>query len=295
MVSYWAVPVEGTDMKRLNVYQFYRLGMHLHPLSSVAEGVSLQEWAWRLYTAKAWLQFLLNDQLVHLVVSTGPAWNLVNAIDAVLPGDVSTFTAIAPERKLTFNEAYNIKTELESFETVFANELPTIDTYMVSQKGIYSTADLVERAEYALDEACRTVIPQNAVTDFNQSGRSLAFELPTGAGFHSMRAAEAVLREYWSLVAKPDAGTKPPEMAVCINELRAAGEEAKLMDILDHVRDLHRNALMHPEVFLTTPEALRLFDISKSAISAMSDRITALKAATAATSVMVAAATTSST
>ncbi len=265
-------------MKRLNVYQLYRLGMSLHPLSRVEEGATLQSWSWPLYSAKTWLQFLLNDQLVHLIVSRGPAWNLVQAINAVLPEDVSTFTAIDPARKLTFLEAYNIKTGLESFETVFAAELPTIDTYEVSQKGIYSTADLIERAEHALDEACREVIPANAVTDFNQAGRSLAFELPTGAGFHSMRATEAVLREYWTLVIKPAPGAKPPEMAQCINELRAAGEDAKLMDILDHVRDLHRNALMHPEVFLTTPEALRLFDISKSAISAMSDRITALKA-----------------
>jgi hypothetical protein len=45
------------------------------------------------------------------------------------------------------------------------------------------------------------------------------------------------------------------------------------MDILDHVKDLHRNTLMHPDVFLTSQESLRLFDISKSAISAMSDRM----------------------
>ncbi len=66
-------------------------------------------------------------------------------------------------------------------------------------------------------------------------------------------------------------------MAQCINELRASGEDEKLMDILDHVRDLHRNALMHPEVFLEMPEALRLFDISKSAISAVAERVCELR------------------
>jgi hypothetical protein len=268
--------------------------MTLHPLSTIEEGVGLQLWYWPLYNAKVWLQFLLNDQLIHLVVSRGPASNLLNAIDAVLPtGDLSTWSTIGPERKLNFVEAYTIKTALESFETVFSAELPTVDTYVVAPKGIYLTADLVERAEYALDEACRDVIPLNAVTDFNQAGRSLAFELPTGAGFHTMRATEAVLRQYWSLVKKAPDGTKPPEMAQCINEVRAAGEDPKLMDILDHVRDLHRNALMHPEIFLTTQDALRLFDISKSAISAMSDRITTLKTAEAAAITTMAAAASS--
>lgn len=269
-------------MKRLNVYQFYRLGMILHPITSVEEGTSLQQWLWPFYNAKVWLKYLLNDNLVEIVVSRGPAAQLLGAIEVVLPGeDYSSQPPADPERKITFSEAYDIKRALESFETVLSAELATVDTYVVAKKGIYSTADLIERAEYALDEDCRAVIPEHAVTDFNQSGRSLAFELPTGAGFHSMRATEAVLREYWLLIKRPPAGTKPPEMAVCINELRAAGEDPKLMDILDHVRDLHRNALMHPEVFLTTPEALRLFDISKSAISAMSGRIDRLKSAPA--------------
>jgi len=109
----------------------------------------------------------------------------------------------------------------------------------------------------------------------------LAFELATAAGFHTMRAVEAVLRDYWTLVKKPALGTKPPEMAQCINELRASGEDVKLMDILDHVRDLHRNTLMHPQAFLQMTEALRLFDISKSVISAMAEHMYLLSIAAA--------------
>jgi hypothetical protein len=70
----------------------------------------------------------------------------------------------------------------------------------------------------------------------------------------------------------PNAG-KRPEMATCINELRKANEQPKLLDILDHFRYLHRNTTMHPEVFLESPEALRLFDVAKSALNAMADRI----------------------
>src|SRR5206468_496698 len=123
----------------------------------------------------------------------------------------------------------------------------------------------------------RTALGDDAKKDFREAGKCLAFELPTAAGYHTMRATEAVLREYWLLVRKPISGTRPPDMAPCINELRADGENPKLMDILDHIRDLHRNTLMHPEAFLTMKEALRLFDIAKSAISAMGDRIGELR------------------
>lgn len=53
------------------------------------------------------------------------------------------------------------------------------------------------------------------------------------------------------------------------------------MDILDHIRDLHRNTLMHPQAFLQMTEALRLFDIAKSAISAMAERMHILTIAVA--------------
>ena len=70
---------------------------------------------------------------------------------------------------------------------------------------------------------------------------------------------------------------KASMMAKCIEQLRKKKEDPKLMDILDHIRDLHRNTTMHPEAFLDMKDALRLFDIAKSAISAMGDRINTLK------------------
>jgi len=201
-----------------------------------------------------------------------------------VPGQsVFAMPPIATDRVIDYwSEAYGIISALKEFETVFAAELPTFATYMVSKKGIYSTQDLTEQAELAIDERARSVLSQDSLRDFREAGRCLAFELSTGAGFHTMRAVESVLRFYWSLVKKQAGGGKPPEMAQCIKELRADGEDPKLMDILDHIRDLHRNTIMHPEAFLEMTDALRLFDISKSAISAMGDRIKVLNAGVAA-------------
>lgn len=64
-------------MKRINQYQFYQLGMVLHPLSEVTEGRNLQGIAWSLVDAKAWLQWLMSGQLGEISVSWGPARKLL--------------------------------------------------------------------------------------------------------------------------------------------------------------------------------------------------------------------------
>jgi len=69
-------------------------------------------------------------------------------------------------------------------------------------------------------------------------------------------------------------------MGPCIDGLKGAGADEKTVAVLDQIRSLHRNPLMHPEVFLTADEGLRLFDIAKSAISAMADQIKQLSVGT---------------
>jgi hypothetical protein len=120
----------------------------------------------------------------------------------------------------------------------------------------------------------RPELGEEAKKDFNQAGRCLAFDLPTAAAFHLTRSIETVLRRYHALACSTSTNAgKRPDMATCLNQLRASGEDPKLLDILDHFRDLHRNTTMHPEVFLENPEALRLFDVAKSGLNAMADRI----------------------
>jgi hypothetical protein len=270
-------------MKRTNQYQYYELAEALKPLASYAEGQKVQVVAWTLHMAKVWLRWLMAGNLGHSpVVSYESARTLLESIKKIVPdsaGGSSLFGDIADDRTMTWSEAYSLRNGLQEFETIFSAEVATLASYLVSKKGIYDTADLIERAENAVDEMARKEIGAAATTDFQQAGKCLAFELPTAAGYHTMRATEAVVRIYWALV-RPHSGTvtKPPDMAVCINELRADGEDPKLMDALDHIKDLHRNTLMHPEAFLTMKDALRLFDIAKSAISHMGDRIRELRA-----------------
>src|SRR5689334_2602018 len=121
-------------MKRVNQHTFYRLGSIVHPLATVQEGISLPQIVWDLNNARAWVEFLIGNQTYGLVVCRSAAQEVVDAIDAVVPRSTGEFSAIASDRKLTWYEAYQIRNSLAEFETVFAAELPTLDTYIVSKK-----------------------------------------------------------------------------------------------------------------------------------------------------------------
>jgi hypothetical protein len=291
----------GGFMIKLNTYSIYDLAVRVHPLTTFThtEGMTLADIFWQLIEARNSLQWFSSGSSFFSPSLKRAAGALLRSIHdmgipAKLPWEGEGGEALDLKQKL---EPWNISAlgqSAKDFETVLANELPGLDIYHVSSIGIYSTPALIENAELAilegLSEKCRGVVTESTKRDFNQAGRCLAFELATAAGFHTMRSVEAVLRDYWILVKKPASGTKPPEMAQCINELRSSGEDPKLMDILDHIRDLHRNTLMHPEAFLQMTEALRLFDISKSAISAMAERMHAINTAPAALSLVARAA-----
>jgi hypothetical protein len=67
-------------------------------------------------------------------------------------------------------------------------------------------------------------------------------------------------------------------MAAVINALRASGKgDDKTLATLDQLRDLHRNPIGHPDVFLESGEAYELFNICITAISSMARQMIALK------------------
>jgi HEPN domain-containing protein len=171
----------------------------------------------------------------------------------------------------TFNHAF------WAFEQALALELGRAPIYFVSQKGIYATSALINTADSALVDEVHNTVSYAAKKDLSQAGRCLAFEVPTAAAFHALRAVEKVLREFYEAKIGEPAGTAG--MKRCIDELTKAGADKKTIAALDQLRDLHRNPIDHPEEFVDFAEALEIFNAATVAISKMARQIAALKAA----------------
>lgn len=255
-------------MKRVNAYQFYTLGMVLHPLSKVKEGVKVSSILLELMTSLRELESFKNEKNIQLSVCKPLAIKIQQAIKNIVE-PILEEGGEGIDKELDWTQAYNISNGVKEFETVLSAELPSISIYHVSQKGAYSTADLIERAEFVLDEKVRASITPQALVDIQQAGRCIAFECPTAAGFHILRATEAVLREYYGVVVGKPPKAKVRNWGFYIKILKSHSADPKVIAVLDQIRELHRNPIMHPETILEMDETLILLGVAQSAIFAM--------------------------
>lgn len=255
-------------MQRLNGYWFYQLGIYLKPLETLEEGKKLIEVSSTIYIAKLWLDWFLSGNVVPITFSKTTGDNLSRALAKLVPGPLTEIPQERMEYELSIRDTYPIKNSLREFQIVLQTELSKMDTYFISQKGIYSTSDLIERADNVLPMEIANVLQGSIRSDLRQAGRCLAFDLATAAGFHIMRALEGVLRDFY---CPTFLGTKPKtrNWNGYIQCLKGTGAEPKILAILDQIRSLHRNPTIHPQEVLTINEAMTLFGIAQSAIVAM--------------------------
>jgi hypothetical protein len=265
-------------MERVNLWAIYYLGARLHPLSEI----EYQEGnVGTVFVEAANAEEVLEQFLSMESAPRGVSKDACDRLLSLVRKEIIPLTETLQEfrehlaKPLERRVVERITAAVKEVETLMANEFPRLDVYSVLPKGIYSTPALIDRAEVALSEEVRSAISNEAKRDLNQAGRCLALELSTAAGFHAMRATERVQREYYSdLVGKPASHLN---MKQCTDELRKAGGDPKVLAILDQIRDLHRNPIDHPDIFLDMTEAQELFDIAKSSISAMGRQIAKLK------------------
>lgn len=135
----------------------------------------------------------------------------------------------------------------------------------------------MEQTENVLPESIKNKMSPNIIEEIRHSGRCLVFDNSTASGFHILRATELVMHEYYLAVRKP----KPKPTGRLANwgaylvELRKSTnlEVQKVVSLLQQIKDDDRNLIMHPERVLSPDEAFSLFEIAKSAIIAMGDRL----------------------
>ncbi|MBI4304637.1 MAG: hypothetical protein HY665_09930 [Chloroflexi bacterium] len=255
-------------MQRLNGYLFYQLGYQLRPLETIEKGKKLGDVSSAIYYAKLWLDWFLADKVIPITFSKETGYALSAALAKLVPDQL---TEVPPERleyELSWQDAYAITSSLKEFQIVWQTELGKMDTYFISQKGIYSTSDLIERADNVLPKEIADALPESIRSDIKQAGRCLAFDLATATGFHIMRALEGVLRDFYcpAFLDKKPRGRNWNSYIQCLRDTDA---DPRILAILDQIRSLHRNPTIHPQEVLTINEAMTLFGIAQSAIVAM--------------------------
>lgn len=180
------------------------------------------------------------------------------------------------KQQIDFEEFWGVWTALETFKHNLAAELKGCATYFVPKRGIYDTADyLIDRAELHIPQELHSTIPPLALSEFQEAGRCLAFNLPSASGFHVARAVEAMLIGYAALFGV-ELDPEKDGMGAYVNALEEAKKseqelkpDPKTLRTVKDIKDFDRNPLMHPRAVLSDVQALSLFSLGHSAITAM--------------------------
>ncbi len=166
-------------------------------------------------------------------------------------------------------------------ETIMSQELDAMPIWFVTKRRAYSIDLLINSAEKILDEDSIGLLSARSVKDIREAGRAIAFELPTAAGFHSIRAVEGVARGYYAAIG----GLRPTDespLGPVTNEIRkirdalqGAGTIDKedlihiVIEMLARLNNIYRKPITHPDMILELPAAMNVFDSAKCAIELM--------------------------
>ena len=252
-------------MDRVSQYRFYELGRRLSVLRTLDKDGLVADHAFDFIYARWELENLLSGPIT-IIISRTVIEDLLAALIKLIPEDLGGSNS--KDNELLGHRSESLKVMLDQLETVMKAEVDSLATYVVSQKGAYSTTDLVEHAEKTIREQTRSRLPESVIKDIQEAGRCLAFDLPTASGFHILRAVEMVMFELWKRV-KASGENKPTNWGNYITKFEKTGIEKKVTTMLRDLKDLYRNPTAHPDATLDEEEATTLLALGVSAIQKM--------------------------
>lgn len=260
-------------MQRVNEFVFYELAVKVHALTAVVTDSFKYSENWsQLWDARESVDQLYNQRALNF--TTPAALRLYHAISSVLPvkfddvmGTWAEKTSEEADAILPYRVS-EIREAAKEFETVLRSECQMMDTYFVSKKGAFSTKDLVENAHHQIPEPSRSQLPEQAKLDFDQGGKCIAFDVPTAAAFHLLRGTEKVLVDYYKLVVpgNKQAKEKMRNWGVYIKLLKSYDADLAVINVIDHLRDVYRNPVTHPDENYTDENVQVLFGLCVSAV-----------------------------
>lgn len=258
-------------MQKVNVITFYFIGKVLAPWGNTHKGTTYGSLLVGTVAARGFLDLLIGQGVLPIKATEEAARDLKAAIDAAMPPDLNDvqdrFNQVVPLVALN-----DVQAALTRLETTLSREPGFSHIYSVSPKGIMDIDSLVEAGEAGVGKQAKN-LPPLAVCDFRHAGRCLAFDLPTAAAFHSLRAGETIIKVYYKKLAGEEWDDKHKESqrnwGQYIKALEEAGAKPIIVAALKQIKDLYRNPIVHPEAQLDTDEAIGLFGQVQGVVSLM--------------------------
>lgn len=259
-------------MKETNLNIFYHLGRGIKDIDKLEPGADLTLSMFLLFDCYAWLiNFVHETKDIDVPDTRAAAEYLMKGMDAL--GDFRNLSSSRRESPLTLEEVRIIVDRKDWFEKCLDREYRYLDVFTVTAKGIYDTRLLMTKPEHKFPLRIRGALPEQAVSDLKQAARCLAFDIPTACAFHICRATEALMLNYYEILAGHPWAFPKKDWKIYIEQLVKEKAPRRITDRLDEIRDSDRNAYTHPERNVTLEEAPIQFELCTGVIFLMADEI----------------------
>jgi len=273
-----SIPLENVAMEKLNLNYFYQLGSHLTFLTNVAtmpDEFREEDIVSHSRGAKSSIKRLI-AAFPDLSVCKSVAQDFLDYLDGYIKWYDKRLAEGNGEKVTSGSSAFLLlEARATAFESVLLAELQNLQAFHVTGKRAYDTLILIDHFEKSFSDTTLNKIDKKIVKEINEGGRCLAFDCYTAFGFHIMRATEAVLHQYYIVVCKPASQAPLHNWGAYISALCKIEDDdvKKVIALLQQIKDIDRNPIMHPEWVLTQDESTEVFDSAKAAIEAMAKRL----------------------
>ncbi|MGJ5036612.1 hypothetical protein ACQR13_21100 [Bradyrhizobium sp. HKCCYLRH3059] len=251
-------------MIRISLPYVFNLCAQLEPIESLTPQQTRNDVVFEVWSAQIAVEQLISSSVfsANLRSCRQLAEALANSLKLIVSAEKDW------SEQLGYSAAA-LKTQYQQFKIALMAEIGTFPAYFVSQKGSFDTLSLLDEPWKLFPMELWIKVPE-ARFDVIEAGKALCYELPTACGMHVFRALETVLRRYYTEATGGKPQPKVRNIAVYINAMRQAGKgDPKVLGVLDHLSNLHRNPLMHPDAALTIDEAISIVGMAHSAMTAM--------------------------
>jgi hypothetical protein len=251
-------------MQNKSIFGYFYFGTGVRYLQDVSQGYSVHD------IARGAMVLTNVDRFLAILLELG--LQVTDRAAEPLKTFAHELRKLPQDAKLSSDQAKTINALMEKIRPTLEAELKGFEAYVVTPKRIDVTR-MLKDVPSLLASGTFPKLPDVARYDLNECGKCIAFERPTAAAFHLLRATEAVLRHYYCQQVKRSRVDLMwgPMIQHLRSRAKSKGAEM-LLNNLDDIRFHFRNPTQHPEKIYDIDEVQDLWGRCVDAIGRMASQ-----------------------
>jgi hypothetical protein len=247
-------------MEKKSIYGYFFFGTAVRYLQDASAGFPIFEAGYVLDNINLCLNEL--DRL-ELTVTKNASWDLIKFRDKLMK-------IRNKKAALTQKQAKELNEICHTLRPTLLAELQTHEAYIITPKR-FDTDKLLNDIASLMSPNIFSSLPEITQYDLMEAGKCIAFERPTAAAFHLLRATEAVLRHFYCTLirTKHVPNLLWGDMVQDLRTRKKTKQHTTLYNNLDNIRNSYRNPTQHPEAIYDIHEAQDLLPLCFEVITRM--------------------------